>query len=93
MGLQVAFSRVWNDIFSQPRCSDGMGTVFFSSLMHSICPRDLNSAPCNPCWYTRKAFFLSDAFHMSRGPEFCPLQPLLVYQEIFFRQIFQSVQF
>ena len=22
---------------------------FFSSVMHSICSRDLNSAPCNPC--------------------------------------------
>ena len=31
---------------------------FFSfSLMHSICPRDLNFAPCNPCWYTKKNIF------------------------------------
>ena len=30
---------------------------FFLNLMHSICPRDLNSALCNPCWYTRNFFF------------------------------------
>ena len=26
--------------------------IYFFSVMHSICPRDLNSAPCNPYWYT-----------------------------------------
>ena len=30
---------------------------FFPSLMHSICPRDLDSALCNPCWYSRIFFF------------------------------------
>ena len=26
------------------------------SLLHSICSRDLNSASCNPCWYTKNLF-------------------------------------
>ena len=55
--LQVDFSSVWYDIFSRPRCSDGMGTIFFPNLMHSIYPKDPNSAPCNPYWHTWIFFF------------------------------------
>ena len=41
-------------------------------LMHSICPRDLNYAPCKPVG-TLGFFFQCDVFHMSQGPEFCSL--------------------
>ena len=36
-----------------------MGTVFFPQSHAFHMSRDLNSAPCNPCWYTRNFFFLS----------------------------------
>ena len=57
---------------------------FLFSLMHSICPRELNSAPCIPWCPPRICYFQFDAFHMSNGPEFCTLHPLLVHEEFFF---------
>ena len=41
--MQIAFSRVWYDIFSR-RVQMAWVLFFFPSLMHSICPRDLHPA-------------------------------------------------